>query len=78
MHEHWKPAVALTKYLSKLIALEKVTISFKHCKLRRSVKQNSATKILLLLLMPETLVYSRSLISLPPTFAVNLFYLLFV
>lgn len=54
MHEYRKPAVALTKQLSKLVALEKVTISFKHYKLRGSVKLNPATKILLLLLMSET------------------------
>lgn len=54
MREYRKPAVALTKYLSKLIALEKVTKSFKHYKLRDSVKLNAATKILLSLLVSET------------------------
>lgn len=52
MNEYWKAAVALTKYLSKLIALEKVII---RCyKLCDSMKLNSATQILLLLLVSET------------------------
>lgn len=54
MNEYWKAAVALTKYLSKLIALEKVIKIFRCYKLCDSMKLNSATQILLLLLVSET------------------------